>query len=345
MTFALKAFRDIQISNPEDTVGSAEAATAIMLGTITPTYSGLEIHYPEQERALLARNMADDFIVSKMVELTFEAEMNMNDIIWMFSNAIRGNITPTQPDATNQPNAYLWAFAPNNAAANTPDIANGIDTFTLEWGDNVQHYETSFLFTRVLTISGAPNEPVQVSWEITGAQVTESAKTAALSVVATQYFPFNLTKFYVDTSYAGIGGTQKTNMLRAFEWTLETQFTPRFAADGGYIYTGLNEDRKKVDLELTYYRDSTNTAAARDLFDARSTTYLRIECLDATELDSGQSNPPYVRLDGAFRYTDWPEASDEEGSVVETVPLESVYDTTGTQQFETSVLTSLSAYP
>lgn len=344
MAVGLKAFRVIQISNEEGTVGTAEAATDVLLGTISPLYADKVIHTPEQERGLLALDMADDFVVSKEVELTFEGEMNMRHIIWMLSNSVRGNVTATQPDATNEPNAYLWAFTPTLTAANTPDIANGIDTFTIEWGDNIQHYETPFVFTRSLQISGAPNEPVQVSWEITGNVVTETTLTPALSVVATQYFPFDLAQFYIDTSYAGIGGTEKTGMLKAFTWTFETMFTPRWTASNSLLYTALNEDRKTVELELTYLRNATSETE-KDLYDTRGTTYLRIALNGATELDSGQTNPPYVYLDTACRYTDWPESSDEDGAVVETVTARGVYDATGTKIFDVSALTTLAAFP
>ena len=344
MAYGLKGLRFIQISNVEGTPGTAEVATEILLGTISHKLTSKQYYYPDYDRGLLATHTAADFKVADLVDLTYEAPVNMRHICWMLCNSIMGNITPTQPDSTDEPLSYLWTIAPALTAGNTPDLTAGIDTFTIEWGDALQAYEAPYVFTRSLEISGAPNEPCMARWEMTGASVSEVSKTADLSVVATQYFPFSKTLFYIDTSYAGIGGTAKAGILGAFTWRLETQFSPRFVTDGSYTYTYLNEDKKHVELELTYYR-GTFSEAEKDKYDTPSTTYLQIRLMGATEIDSGQANYPYVKLDGAFRYTDWPEMDDQDGSTVEKVKAESVYDSTGTAQFGTSVLTTLETYP
>jgi len=177
-----------------------------------------------------------------------------------------------------------------------------------------------------------------------GRQVAETTLTPALTVVATQYFISNLTKFYIDANYGAIGGTQKTDLLLKLTWTLETMFTPRYATDGALYFSAVNEDRKNVELELTYLR-STASELEKDKYDARSTTYLRIELLGATELDSGQSNPPYIYLDGAFRYTEWPETDDSDGMQTVKVTAQSVYDSVGAKEYGVAVFTNLAAYP
>lgn len=347
MAQALRALKQIAISNPENTVGTAEAAVELLYGTMSVAYGDNTIHYPDQERANLSRHMGDDFIVGKLVEGTMEGELNARHAAWLFSNAIRGNITPTQPDNINEPNTYSWVWEPGLTTANTPDIANGIDTFTLEFGDNEQAYEAEYVFTRTLTITGAPNEPVTFTWDWAGRQLTETTFTSLSAVNITSpslYFPSNLSKFYIDTSYAGIGGTQKTDTLRAFTWTFETGFTARFAADGNQYFAAISEDKKRVQLDLTYYLNSTSETE-RALYNSRGTTYLRVELSGPTEMDSAQSNPPRVYLDGAFRYTEWPEHDDEDGALVTTVSAESVYDVTASKQFGATLLTTLAAYP
>lgn len=345
MAYGHKAFRKIQVSNPEDTVGTAEAAVEILYGTISQRYADEVWHQPDHDRGVLAKHVEGQFKVGKEVELDFEGELNSRHIVWMISNAVRGNITPTQPDVGNEPLHYLWTVEPGLTAANTPDITNGIDTFTIEYGDNVQAYEAEYLFTKQLVISGTPNEPCEVQWQTGGRQVAEASFTGALAATSPQYFPFNLAKFYVDTSYAGIGGTQKTGMLRAFTWTFDTMFTPRYAADGNFYFSALNEDKKAVSLEITLYRDSTETEALKDLYEAGSPTYLRVELLGETEMDASQANPPYVRLDGAFQINEWPDVDEEDGSAVITLNLESIYDATASKQFGVLIGTTLAAYP
>ena len=344
MAYGVKAFRSIQISNDEDTPGSAEAATEVLIGGISHTYTDKVHHNPVQDRGVLARNYQAPFQVSDLIELEFSGELYDRLAVFMFNNSIRGNVTATQPDNVNEPLHFLWTMEPGLSTANTPDIANGIDTFTMEYGDNIQSYEVEYLFTTQVEISGVVNEGVQATWSMQGRQVTESAKTGALVAPALAYFPFNLTSFYIDTSYAGLGGTQKSGMLRAFTWTLETGFTARFAADGNLYFASLNEDSKNVQLELTYYRDGTNTEAAKDLFESQAQTYISIEMLGETEMDSAQGNPEYLKLQGSYIYTEWPTIEDDEGTAVVTVKAAAFYDTTASKLFTVLIGTKMSAY-
>ena len=345
MPKALTALKEeIQIGN-ESTPGTAVAAVDAILGTITAPYTSRQLHWPEDDRGSLAANFGNEFKVADETELNIS--MRLADIWapWVFGTSIRGNITATQPDATNEPLAYLWTYQGGLTTGNTPDITNGIDTLTIEYGDNLDSYEVPYCFTTTLVITGAPNEPVMVDWTLTGAAVAVgNTSTAAITVSSAQYFPSNKCSFYIDANYAAIGGSAKADLLMGWTWTLETTFTPRFTASGTYPYAGVNEDRKKVVLKLEYAR-GTLSEVEKAKHQANTTTYLRIKCVGDTEIDSAQSNPPYVYLDGAFHYTEWPEPSDSDGQLTETVTAESVYDATGTRDFEVAVFNSLAAYP
>lgn len=342
--YAQRAFQKIQISNVEGTPGTAEAATEVVLGRMSVKTNDKVWHMFEQDRGVLAKNYEAPLQVADEIELEFEGELYDRLAVIVMSNSIRGNVTPTQPDAINEPLHYKWVFEPGLTTGNTPDIANGIDTFTLEYGDNVQAYETEYLYTKQWEISGEPNEPVTISWTMGGRQVTSTTFTGALTAPSAAYFPFNLAKFYIDTSYAGIGGTQITGMLRAFTVTFETMFNELRAADGEYHFTGLTEDVKTLQFELTFWRDGTNAAAELTKYLAASTSYIRIELLSNTEMDSGQSNPEYIWIDAAIKYIEFPETEDEDGTMVVTVTAEAFYDTTASKMFGVTVGTTLDAF-
>jgi hypothetical protein len=344
MAIGRTAFRDIQISNPEDTAGTAEAAVEILICKYAAAYADLVLHQPEADRNSLSRNHGDDVIVAKDLEIELEGDVNHRMIIWQLANSIRGNITPTQPDATNEPLSYLWLFSPGIFTANTPEIANGIDTFTLELGDNVQHYEAEYMFTTSLEISAEPDGVVEFSWTTKARQLTETTKTAALVEQSVQRFPSNTVEIYLDSSWATIGNTQVTDLLRSWTWTLETNFTARQTADGVLVFSGVNEDIKFVGLEMEYLR-STASELEKDKYNARTTTFVRIKCNGISEMDSGQNNLPYIQFDMSGRYMEWGDVDDDAGSQYETVMLESVYDITGAKEYEVSVLTDLASYP
>ena len=344
MAYGQKSFRKIQISAPEGTPGTGAAATEILFGILTQNYADEVFHTPDQDRGLLAMHVETPFELQKAVELEMTGELYDRLAVIALSNAIAGNITPTQPNVGTEPNHYLWTFAPGLTTANTPDIAAGIDTFTIEYGDNVQAYEVDYAFTTQLVISGVVNEPVNFTWTVQGQEMTEASFTGALVAPSANYFAFNKAKFYNDTSFAGVGGTQVTGMLRAFTWTFETMFTPRFAADGGYVFSGINEERKSAKLEMTYYRDGTNSEAEKDKWEAQTLFFPRIELLSTGEMDAAQSNPPYINIDGAYRYTEWPETEDEDGTGVVSVTAQAFYDSTSSKMIEVGVGTTMSAF-
>lgn len=344
---ALKAFRQIQISDEEASPGGAQAATEILYGTMStwPMADRVKATFEDEERGMLSRHVTAPVEAGKQADLVWEGSLNSRHATWLLSMAIRGNITATQPDSTNQPNAYLWTFEPGLTTANTPDIANGIDTYTIEYGDNLQAYETEYCFATRIQISGSPNELCTFTCDITGRQVTDIATfTASLTAQTVQYFPFNKTKFYIDTTYAGLGGTAKDDLLKNFTWTLDTQFRAGYTAHNQLYFYDVVEDKKCVEFDLVYARN-TEADTARGLYEAGTTTYLQIKLEGEAELDSGQSNPPYVKLEGAFEYLDWPSPDDEDGLSTHSVHAESVYDSTGSKEYGAKLYNLLSTFP
>jgi hypothetical protein len=342
---SLKAFRRAQISNVEGTPGTAEAAVEVLPGTILYD-DGVTIHRPEEDRNNLAANMADDVIAGREAHLTWAFDLNFRHICWALAMSICGNITPTQPDAMYEPNAYLWTFTPAlTADGNTPDQTDGIDTFTIECGDASRAYEVEFAFGTRIEISGAPNEVVKVSVEITGRQVTSGITfTAALTAQSVQKAPFNLSKVYIDTSWANLGTTQVTGMVKGITWALDTMFTASYGPDGNLYFTSLDEDRKAPEITLVLKRNS-DALTEETAWENRTTRFIRWEILGTTELDGGESNPPYLHLDTACRYFEWPRWGDENGRTTIEAKAEGVYDSTGSAMFEAAVKTALDAYP
>lgn len=346
MARALKAFRKLQGSAAEATPGLATAASEVFYGQMStwPLEDLVKETFEDDERGMLARHVTMPVVAGKQADLVWEGALNMRHIIWLMSMAIRGNVTPTQPDSTNQPLAYLWTFEPGITTANTPDITNGIDTYTIEYGDNLQAYEAEYCFATRLQISGAPNELCKFTCDITGRQNTDASFTGALVAQSVQYFPFNKCKFYVNTSWATLGNTEKADLLKSFTWTLDTQFRAGYTAHNQLYFYDVVEDKKAVELELVYARN-TNADAERTKYEQGTTTFLQILLEGQTELDVGQSNEPYVKLYGAYQYLGWPSPDDEDGLSTHAVRAESVFDSVGSRMFGASCLTSLAAIP
>lgn len=344
MAFRTKPLSRYQISNVEGTPGTAEAATEILfLENLTRNVHSKVFYMPLSDRGRLSKNNETPFPVSAKVE--YEAEGSLYDRLanFMFCNSIRGNITPAAVGG-GETLAYTWTYLPGLTTQNTPDITDGIDTFTLEHADNGQNYETEFCFTTKLEISGVVNEDVKFNWAFNGRQVTESSITAGLTEPAAKYFAVNNAKLFIDANYAAIGGTQKSGVLLGFKWTFETGFVERYTADGNVYFTALNEDAKTVSLELTFQNDTTIVEAELDKFLAQTTSYIRLALFSQGEIDSGQNNPAYIYLDGAFKWGEWPAMENEDGTYSVTVVGEAFYDSTASKMFGVTVKTAMAAF-
>lgn len=350
MAYSHRALNKAQISNVENTVGTAEAATAILLyETLSQRVHDKVFYMPTQDRGNLAKNIETPFQVSQIAEFEMTGDLYDQLMIYIASNAIRGNVTATQPDAGNEPNHYLRVYEPTLTAPNTPDVTNGIDTYTIETGNNLQAYEGAFMFTVSFEIEGNFNEAVKFTWNFKTKNFEETTFTGALSAPSGyQFFATNRAKWYVDANYAAIGTTVKTGVLKKFKYTYETMFVERYTASGAIYYEALNEDRKAPVMELTLMRDTANTGmfdVELTKFLAQSTSYQRIELLGATEMDAGQSNPPYIWLDGAWKAREWPETDQEDGNELVTVTFDGFYDATAGKMCGVSVGSTLSALP
>ncbi len=122
----------------------------------------------------------------------------------MFSCGIKGGITPVEQTTTE--GDYLWAFSPSYTATNAPD------SITLELGDNEVVVEREYLMFEGYRIQiGVPqaqgSAPVLVEGQYFARQNTDAAFTGALSLPSTENINGKLTRFYRDTSWAGVGGT------------------------------------------------------------------------------------------------------------------------------------------
>ncbi len=343
MAYGSKALRRVYASNAEGTAGTAEAATEVLYFENWDVHeTSIEFYMPVADRNTLAKNVEQPFAVKYLAEM--EGDGSLYDRMMNFLASM--SICKTTPAAVGglETLAYLWTYIPTLTTPNTPDQTLGINTFTFEDGDNLQAYEQEFCYATELEISGAVNENAKFKVSMNGRQVTNTTFTAALVEPAAKYMAVNQAKLFIDTTWAGLGGTQKVGVLTAFNWKFTTGFTPLYSASGNLYYDALHEEAKEVELELTFWRDGTILPAELVKYKAQTLEFIRIALFSQGEIDSGQANPAYIYLDGAYRISEWNALEDEDGSSTITLVYKSYKDPTSAKMMQAIVKTAMASF-
>lgn len=125
-----RTLRKIQIGK-ETNKGDAVAATARLLGTMTmkdtPT-----LYRPKEDRGSLAEFIRS-FKIANLAALSFEADVNFEQILYWLHMGVLGGVTPSGGG-----DAKTWLFTPGISAP------NAFNSFTIEFGDDVQAWETEY---------------------------------------------------------------------------------------------------------------------------------------------------------------------------------------------------------
>ena len=328
------AFYKIQ-AGKESSHGTACAATAKwMCYTLHPTVGDLSWVQPEEERGSLAAFFRA-YAPQRQAELgDLEGDATFEDILYPLLMAVKGGVTPTQPDGTT--NTYLWTFSPDLTSGNDPD------TFTVEWGDDVQAWESEYVFATSLTISGALGEAWKVAASLVGRQHTATTFTAGLSDRTVESCLMNLTKLYIDDSGGSIGSTQITGAFVDFEWRLPVHFVPFFTADGNKYFTTHSEKKMAPELDLTLVLDNTTKTLLTTKYTAGTGQLVRIAGIGST-IEGGYTK--YIHIDGAYHINGIDELGESEGKTVVAMHLLGIYDSDWGKLFEIAVQNSVSTLP
>ena len=128
------AFRRIQVGK-ETTRGTLVAATKKLVGGLTMTPMSAK-HRPSDENQSLAE-FRRSVAVAQSARLRFEGDATYQHLVDFFSMGVKGAITPVVPGGGT--NSRDWTFTPTLTALNAPD------SFTFEYGDDSQEWESGFV--------------------------------------------------------------------------------------------------------------------------------------------------------------------------------------------------------
>lgn len=335
MGTALYPLRNLQIGL-ESTPGTLVAATKRLVGVSVYT-PGIDREFEDFPRGVRAPVTGGGFENFKGSMLKHEGNATYQEILYPFLTGILNDAAPTGSGP------YVWTFAPNL----TSNASLAIKTATLEYvieDGSTKHYqrESGYGFTKKITIEGGFNKPTKHSWEMGMRAEQSSTVTGAIAAHSRQQIPGNLWKLYIDDSWAGLGGTLKSLLIRDFTLEITTGYVEDFTLDGraDLDFTQILPEQFNYSLDMTFEH---NADAATEVGKWRGTAgvqSLRFVRLIATNSGAGAAERT-VQLDMAGKYMEPPDFSEENGIEIMTMKLGGEYDSTGTKIFEANVTNDL----
>jgi hypothetical protein len=197
--------------------------------------------------------------------------------------SLDGTITPTEQ--TPSQSDYLWSIAPSFTAANSPD------TLTIETGDDVQAYEIEFCMFDNLKLAGEVNQeggasPVTGEFGYFGRQVTPTTFTASQALhPSIELMNAKLSRLYMDTTYAGIGTTEQTSLLRAWELEVMVGNHEKFLGSANKYFETFGEGEIGAMLTLTL-EGASGADSIYDLYQAGTERAIRLQ-VNGSQLGTG----------------------------------------------------------
>ena len=313
----------------ESTAGTAVAANKRILGK-AKFAQDQQVTIPQDD---IGKNVPGYRAVTggKLVTNTIEVERGYFQLLpLVFSLLLEGGITAVEQ--TTDQDDYLWAFAQDlTATGNTPD------TMTLEYGDlGVQGFEVEYVVFEKVKISGTVPQDggdaaIKISIDFFGRQNTKTTFTAAIAAPAVTEMSGFLAQLYIDTSWAGVGGTEKTNLLRAFDIEIIGGFYPEFHGGTTLTFDAIGQGKPGILCTLT--------AAAVALHDAMGTMQVVKLLLSGPAIGTGDPHSLAIAFSGIVMD---PKlfASAEKDTSLTTVQFEGIYDPTGGKMFTVDVTTN-----
>ena len=209
----------------------------------------------------------------------------------------------------------------------------------MQLGDNVQAYQVEYCMFDKITIKGSiPQDggaaPVSVEGSFFGRQLTTHAFTAALSLCSVTPMNAKLARLYLDTAWAGVGGTE-VPLLRDFQIEIMTGVHPVFNGASGLTFTKHLESY--IDYTATFTLDGGTTAHALLTLQRAGTFQVARLAINGPVIGSGTNHLAQFDMGGILE-TVGPDDSADRGDNLSSVVLHGIYDVTGAKGLQAKVI-------
>jgi hypothetical protein len=319
------------------THGTAVPATRQIVGAkVSPISADRKPRFPEEDlgvRAKAMRSVIDEYLAEESLSIS---DGYFQILPMLFSIGLKGDITPSEQ--TPAQGDYLWTHTPSLTGSNT------LDSITLEKGDDVQAFEAEYVMAKRIRISGQISQsgeasPVAITADLFGRQWTPTTFTAAISIPTVTPMNSKLARFYLDSSWAGVGGTEKT-ILRGYDIDILGGAHPVFYGSDKRTYDTHGESYIEVMGTFTFEGNS-DADAIFDAFQAQSLAVARLKII-GPQIGTGAAHSLTLDMGGVWEEV-VPLSSEAGGNNLHSALLHGLYDITGAKVLQAAISTNLQA--
>lgn len=274
----------------EATPGTDLATTSKLLCTSFSAKPMSERYVPEVLRGLMQRNRGFETVMKHWTEFDFGGPVSYEQLQNLLCSAMGINVT--SPTGLSP---YVWTFTKNPAVVPTPC------TFTIERDeyDGSTHIGQAWHYVVIteLTISFAEGQPLMFAAKAFGRRVQTETITAAQSLPTPEIPPTALASVYIDTTFAGLGGTQVASQVLAASVTIKNGAVPLWTLDArsDLDFTTIGYDVKDIQINASV------TAYLGGQY-ATEKTAAEAQSLRALHLAIAGTSSRALTLGGIFKY-------------------------------------------
>lgn len=304
----------------EATRGTTVPATWIIPGQFiyTPMRERYFTAYP---RGLRVRQTGGGQILYQGATVTGKSDNTPQDLLYPLALGFGAGTPTTALGATT------WVFTVNTTQDPNPKSATA-EFVATDGTTNFFASKSGYMLCDKFTITSAFNQPETMDMSLFGqAETSGITPTAALTLLTGRETLSGANRSYsIDTTWAGLGGTQLTGTVRSMKLDVATGLAPDYTQDGrstqdmsGYMFGEV-----KHHLQLVVENNAT-TATQLSTWRAGSLVFVRTKNVSPTIVGSGSAHLTQ-QTDMAMVFTKDPVLSNSGAMELVTLELDLDYD-------------------
>ena len=316
--------------------GTAVAATKIRVGTAPRVITDSKPEFITEQFNIRMESRRAHVYERLYMNTLVTPNAGFQQFILPFATGLKGNVTASEQ--TSAQGDWKWTFTPGLTQAAGD---NAPDSFTLQVGDDQQGWRIPYCMTDRISIKGKVSQdggaaPVSLESGFFGRYIEENALTAGQALEGSAPANAKLAQLYVDSSWAGVGGTEVADGLDEFTLEILTGVHPVFRGSGANYFN------RHAEGIIGYTATFVVEHALRDeLMSSQQAGSLQVARLKLTgsQIGSGVNHSLIVDMGGAWEDVSAIDNSDR-GDNLATIALRAMYDDTGAKGLQVELITN-----